>query len=61
MTETALWPVIERKYGRYSEIEFVNGNFFIVQSAVFGPVQLTIDNLHRLLQMEVQADRETST
>jgi len=26
--ETALWPVIERKYVRYSEIKFVNGIFF---------------------------------
>jgi len=27
-TETAFWPVIERKHLRYSEIKFVNGNFF---------------------------------
>jgi len=26
--ETALWPVIERKDVRYSEIKFVNGIFF---------------------------------
>jgi len=33
----------------------------IEQSAVIVPVQLTIDASHRLLQIEVQADTETST
>jgi len=51
--ETALWPVIEHKYVReFSSIE---------QSAVIVPVHLTVDTSHRLLQMEVRADTETST
>jgi len=38
-------------------MEFVS----IVQSAVIGPVQLTIAPSYRLLWMEVQADTQTCT
>jgi len=59
--ETALWPIIEHKYVRYSEIKLVMEFSSIEQSAVIGPVHLTIDPSHGLLRMEVQANTQTST
>jgi hypothetical protein len=44
--KTALWPVIDSKYVRYSEIKSVNDICSTAQRAVMGPVQLNNDPSH---------------